>query len=380
MPKARNVQLEIAAANAYLDRYGCGLKIELREGRKKINLRGKLPPRNGEGRWSNQRISLDKGSSSAAIEYAKEEAMRLSVLIDKNQFTWAEVGRASAADTCGEAIAKFKKDWISKQHGTAEAKEKRFRDQLFYRGLSKLPMNASLSAGVLEATLNAGWGKDSAGRKKAAQTLAQLAEFANITEVKLHGGSYSSSSVKREIPSDEEIEEAIALITTGLKSEKSRIARDGWQWVTGMMATYGLRDHEAFFCSVEWMEIEGVRSLVCHVHEEANTISGTTKTGARKVLPLPAHWVELWQLDRVRRPNVSANWGERSAMQFRRMKIPFVPYALRHAWNLRCAMQRGVPDIVRYAMMGHSARTNEIYQQHLREQQMFEGFIRGLDG
>lgn len=377
--KARNIQLEIAAANAELDVLGVRLKIELRDGRKKLNLRGKLPPKDGQGNPRTQRISLDIGTSSAAIAYAKKEAMRIGVLLDQKRFTWAEVGKASTADTCAEAIEKFRRDWAKSQSGTEEAKAKRFRVRFINRGFSKLPQNVALSAAVLEATLNAGWEPNTAGRKIAAQNLSRLAAFAGIEDVSLSGGKYGLSSVVRDIPSDEQIEKAITAIANHGSNHPITIkSRDGWQWVAGMMAAYGLRDHEAFACSVDWEKVGDAEHLVCTVHDEAGTDTGKTKTGGRKVMPLLSRWVELWDLDRVRRPNVNGAYGEVVSRQFRRMELGFQPYTLRHAWNIRCAMQTGIAPIVRYSMMGHSQQTNEVYQKHLRDSQVLEGFVRGL--
>lgn len=380
-PKKRNVELEIAAANAELKLYGCPLTIERRVGRSKLSLRGKLPPKEGDGPYKRgQRIPLGVGISPAAIAFAKAEALRLGALVEKRQFSWAEVGKASAADTCAQAIEKFRKDWARTQQGTVEAKEKRFHQRFWNRGFSKLPQQSALSAAVLEATLNAGWELNTAGRKIAAQNLARLAEFSGIEGARLEGGKYGTGSVKRDVPSDDEIEAAInGIVQHGSNHPVTIKARDGWQWIAGMMAAYGLRNHEAFACDLGWEKVGGAAYLVCSVRDEAGTNTGKTKTGSRKVLPLPNRWVELWELDRVRRPNVNGDYGGITAKQFKRMKLGFQPYTLRHAWNIRCALQTGIAPIVRYSMMGHSQQTNEIYQRHLRDSQVLEGFVRGLE-
>ena len=34
----------------------------------------------------------------------------------------------------------------------------------------------------------------------------------------------------------------------------TRIKNRGWQWIAGVMATYGLRDHEAFLCEIVYIK------------------------------------------------------------------------------------------------------------------------------
>lgn len=318
--KKRNADLEIAAANAELKRFGVRLRVELQKNCSRLNLRGPLPPKSGDGPMRTQRISLGVGSSAAGIEYAKEQAMKYGLLLDQQRFSWDSFDKPSGEDTCAEAIAKFKRDWMRdrldrvKASERADAKvkaEKLFKKSFWHRGFSKLPPNLKLDEGVLRTTLAIGWKANTAGQRIAAQNLSRLARSAGI-EIDLQGGGYGIGSVKRNIPSDDAIATAIDGIVNVPSTHRYYPVRDGWQWVAGMMATYNLRDHEAFACEVEWRSIEGTEYLVCIVADESDsTLSGRTKTGGREILPLPAEWVERWDLGRKRLPNVTTDKGDR---------------------------------------------------------------------
>lgn len=56
----------------------------------------------------------------------------------------------------------------------------------------------------------------------------------------LSGGYQSLEKEKLTYPSDEEIVDLY-----------NKIPNDKWKWVLGMLATYGLRTHEVFFCGAE---------------------------------------------------------------------------------------------------------------------------------
>ena len=63
--------------------------------------------------------------------------------------------------------------------------------------------------------------------------------------------------------------------------------------------------------------------------------------------------------------------GQQVTTQFRRYKIPFSPYDLRHAWAVRTILM-GLPDTVAARMMGHSVQVhNRTYHRWMthRDQQ-----------
>ena len=186
-----------------------------------------------------------------------------------------------------------------------------------------------------------------AARDKACTRLQRFANFAGIdVDLSHYKVGYSTSDIKpRDIPTDKEIETLI-----------DNVQDTSWKHVFALMATYGLRDHEAFLCTLQYRD--GVL-VAC--------IPKNTKTGARTVYPYPKQWVERWSLTEGRPPQLTVkahqDYGQKTAEQWRdRLKHPGTPYGLRHAYAIRCH-QAGVPVAIASQWMGHSPET------HLRRYQ-----------
>ncbi len=81
-----------------------------------------------------------------------------------------------------------------------------------------------------------------------------------------------------------------------------------WGWVFAMVATYGLRPHEVWHIA----ELPDARGMVS-IGAAARHIK-VTKTGFRVALPMPAEWVERYQLG-------GAN-GEQRLEELRRRYVP----------------------------------------------------------
>jgi integrase len=151
----------------------------------------------------------------------------------------------------------------------------------------------------------------------------------------------------------------------------AQIPNSNWRFVYGIMATYGLRNHEVFFCDYSALE-QG--------HTEATVeVLPMTKTGRHEVWPFYPEWVEQFNLREVQLPQVNTDLtqttlqriGQQVTAQFRRYKLPFSPYDLRHAWAVR-TIHFGLPDTVAAQMMGHSvAIHNRTYHRWItrRDQQ-----------
>ena len=137
------------------------------------------------------------------------------------------------------------------------------------------------------------------------------------------------------------------------------------------MATYGLRNHEVFFCDCS--ALQGGDAPVVRV-------LATSKTGEHQVWPFLPEWVEHFALADLRRPPVTTDLeqvtlqqvGRRVMEQFRRYEVGFSPYDLRHAWAVR-TIHLGLPDTVAARMMGHSVaihtRTYHHWMTHRDQQQ-----------
>ena len=152
----------------------------------------------------------------------------------------------------------------------------------------------------------------------------------------------------RDIPSDEEIEEAF-----------NRLLQRSPHWarVLGMVATYGCRPSE----------------LGDAVLKEDNSLLITnSKTNRPRVaMPTKSIWVEKFQLHILPKPpgkNTGYVISTNCATAMRRQGITFQLYSLRHAAAVRLVKAR-VPSEVGARLLGHSvAMFNDTYPRWISEQ------------
>lgn len=111
--------------------------------------------------------------------------------------------------------------------------------------------------------------------------------------------------------------------------------RPAWQWVFGMLATYGLRPHEVF-------HLEGPPD-----EDALVTVLPETKTGFHISHPAPEEWIERWRLRAMRLPSIRTDRpnniiGQAVSTRCSRLAPPvspdgrkLTPYDLRHCWARR---------------------------------------------
>ncbi|WP_259721305.1 site-specific integrase [Synechococcus sp. CS-1328] len=206
-----------------------------------------------------------------------------------------------------------------------------------------------LDAVLLEQVLES-YAPTSRSRQQCGTALAALARHleldlpADWTERAAGYGLHTAQF--RHLPSDTEVQQWV-----------ERIPNPGWRLAYGLMATYGLRNHEVFFCDLSALAPGGDQVL---------RVLPTSKTGEHQVWPFQPDWVERFGLERLvlepeAMPTVCTDLrrttlqqvGRRVAEQFRRYDLPLTPYDLRHAWAVR-TIHIGLPDTVAARMMGHS--------------------------
>lgn len=91
-------------------------------------------------------------------------------------------------------------------------------------------------------------------------------------------GDYSPKRVSpRDLPTDVEISEW-----------RDRIPHEHWQYAFGLMACYGLRNHELFHIDLEKLKTSPVLSLIDDC--------GGGKTGSRRVWACYPEWWDKWHL------------------------------------------------------------------------------------
>lgn len=346
-----------------------GISLRLEQRRQRLGLRGPLPSRDGSG-LKVQRISLGLAADAAGLHEAQSQLKRVVQQLASQTFAWSEWAskeRSVSAETeTQRAATPFSPLALQLQQfeGAFFSDPRRRRNpagsrttwssayQPYLRRLERLAAEApgrGLTVPVLEAVLES-YPLASRSRQQCGTALAALArqlELSLPADWSTRAGGYGLHAARfRQLPSDEEI---LALV--------ERIPNPGWRLAYGLMATYGLRNHEVFFCDLRALAPGGDQVL---------RVLPTSKTGEHQVWPFQPAWVERFGLQELGmdpealppvrtdlRQTTLQQTGRRVAEQFRRYDLPITPYDLRHAWALR-TIHIGLPDTVAARMMGHS--------------------------
>ncbi len=356
MADLSTLDVRIAQTNQRLKAARLGLQIERRGD--KLSLRGTLPPRPGSARLNSyqQRISLDLPATPTGLKQAEQEAKVIAGQMIQKTFDWrnylpvAGGGRLHQMDLA-EKLQAFEQSVLARADGPDHAASVRATWEKAYAPyIRKLEAIAHShpAFSLVEAiyTTVQQIPANSRSRQVCCTALGALAEFLNLAlpiPLKTYWGTYGSSKTQtRTLPSDEQI---LDIYET--------IPNPSWRFVYGVMATYGLRNHEVFFCDYSALQ-DGSQSAVIEVLD-------TTKTGIHQVWPFLPEWIDHFNLREIDLPTVSTDLGHTTlqrigqlvATQFRRYNLPFSPYDLRHAWAVRTILV-GLPDTVAARMMGHS--------------------------
>jgi integrase len=353
--------------NALLAAGGVGLRLERRGQR--LALRGPLPCRQGTGRLRVQRISLGLPASQEGLEQARTALRRVVQQLQQQSFRWSDWGseRAAAPATAAvapasgaapaveRAIEQFERSFFSdprRRRNPAGCRTTWTSAYLPYlRRLRRLAeqRQTPLDTALLEAVLES-YPLASRGRQQCGTALAALARAEGLPlppDWAVRAGGYGLHAAQfRQLPSDMQIIDWL-----------ERIPNPRWRLAYGLMAAYGLRNHEVFFSDLSALAPGG---------DGVIRVLPTSKTGEHQVWPFQPEWVERFELprlgeDRALLPAVCTDLrrttlqqvGRRVAEQFRRYELPLTPYDLRHAWAVR-TIHIGLPDTVAARMMGHS--------------------------
>lgn len=357
------IEQRIKEANGRLKSNYCGLRIEQVGG--KLYLRGTLPPKpfSDNNKDYQQRISA-ASANQEGVKIAERLAKKISVQLDAKTFDWADYlifELAGKEKTIGELIEEFEKDYFDRRDRT-------FKTVTTWKGeylsvLRTLPKNEYLNTETLKNIIIEKSKPDTRSRKRFVATLTIFAKFSGL-EVDLSSlsGNYSFSKRRpRDIPNDKQIQDSFYLIKN-----------DAWRWAYGMMAAYGLRNHEIFYVDLATLEAgKGIK------------ITGG-KTGSRIVWPLHPEWFELFGLGQPQCPNIELNrpnrdMGETVTRYFRRANMQFSPYDLRHAWAIR-SLEYGIDISLAAKQMGHSLQVHSrLYHSWIDEQAQQRAFDAAIN-
>jgi integrase len=361
---AVDVDALIAQHNQRLALAGLSLRIERRGGR--LGLRGSLPCRLGHDRQRVQRLSLALPATAEGVAEALERLRDAQRQLELGTFDWSlwsreAAARPEAAPSSAPAgpleglLAGFEQAFFSDPRRCRNPAGSRTTWRAAYRPyLRRLaeradqqhrPPDAALFLQTLESYV-----PGSRSRQQCGTALAALARHAGLAlpaDWAERAAGYGLHVARfRQLPSDAQI----------LKLAE-QVPNPGWRLVYGLIACYGLRNHEAFFSDLTPLAPGGDRVI---------RVLPTSKTGEHQVWPFQPRWVEHFGLERLGsdpgalppvctdlRRTTLQQVGRRVAEQFRRYDLPITPYDLRHAWAVR-TIHIGLPDTVAARMMGHS--------------------------
>ena len=354
-----NVIQEINNFNDKFATKGSKLRIEKRGD--KLNIRGSLPSKKNNNNFTVQRISLGLKADSAGLEEAKKKLQLITLQLDLNQFNWINwVKNPDKEEIENELkfltkINEFEDFFFSETKNeyltsTRKTTWKSSYKPYLKRIISIYDKSDSENLNNIFMTTLKSYKEGSRSRKQCATSLSVLAKFLDHTlpenwNLMAKGYGLKKASF-RDLPSDEKIEELW-----------EEIPNNSWKYVFALMATYGLRNHEVFFCDLSSLTNNGDKIV---------RVLPTTKTGEHQVWPFHPKWIDRFELYKLGQdpellPNINRdfrkttlqNIGKKITDQFKRYSLRIKPYDLRHAWAVRTIFY-DLPDTVAARMMGHS--------------------------
>ena len=375
MAKVDLIDTAIAQSNVRLKAARLGLQIERRGST--LALRGTLPPRPDslKTRPHQQRIALGLPATKAGLKQIERDAKIIAARLIERTFDWADYlppgpNAATTFPSVRDMVDRFHHHMLERSgvDASTRAALKSTWAKAYAPYLRKLMRQVEehphqpLPDAII-ATVES-WPVHTRSRQVGCTALKAFAEHFQIglaQDLDALWGSYGNSKTQRRaLPSDDDI-----------VVWYERIPNPAWRFVYGVMATYGLRNHEVFFCDYSQLTAGEPEGMV--------TVLETTKTGLHDVWPFYPEWIERFRLRTVLLPEINTDLahttlqqiGQRVSTQFKRYQVPFAPYDLRHAWAVR-TIHFGLPDTVAARMMGHSvAIHNRTYHRWitLRDQQ-----------
>ncbi len=237
---------------------------------------------------------------------------------------------------CGAAIDRFEKWWFGENEGSLDNWKSDY-----WKVLKHLPRNHLLSKPALTKWVQTyAPHKDNKKRLRACSAIRLMAlHGAGLTLdfSKIQGDYQSNGPDPRTIPTDKRI------CQTWLELEHN----PAWQWIYGVLATYGLRPHESLLLNYDLLRKGNPR---LHVLEG--------KTGERYAMPYHPEWFHDFALHRPRLPPVNFDrshiyLGQSVTRYLSTKRLGHAPMDLRHAYAIRTMRDYNVKDEFAARWMGH---------------------------
>jgi integrase len=305
--------------------------------------------------------------SQAGILKGKSIAQRIDAAIKDGIYSqeWLEdefyhkVSRL----TWGEVIADFPKLWLKYRRGSKSTDRQKTRTLQNYTTQLRLASaqidksDKTLFNGSFITKLLSLEAEGTDKRFRLRETLSIVCTVFNI-KYDFTGIGKRPEPKKRELPNDNDILMCFYEFEKIHNNKRAVIDNIAcYQWLYGLMATYGLRPQELF-------AIDLTRSFKPEnkywIYLDESKTEGL-KTGNRWIAPLKSEWVELFDLTAIRYPrsvSTDVKFEVKAVSEyFRTHKIGVKPYDLRHAYAIRCR-KLGIDLLDASDLMGHDPRTH----------------------
>ena len=258
-----NIIHEINLINKKLIIEGSKLKIEKRGG--KLNIRGSLPSKENKNLQKVQRLSLGIDADNYGLEEAQKKLQLINLQLELDQFEWRNWLTSSikesdkSYDFFTKKISEFEKEFFKEYKNDHLNSARRSTWNSAYkpyikRMLSNYQKNDNKDINHIFLNTLKSYKEGSRSRKQCGTSLNVFAEFLELSlpsEWKSLSRGYGIKKASfRNLPDDNLIEELW-----------KNIPNKSWQYVFALMATYGLRNHEVFFCDLSSLKKSGDKIL-----------------------------------------------------------------------------------------------------------------------
>jgi integrase len=360
-----------------------------------------------------QYLGMSKcADSPEAINSALEVALKVAKELETGTFTWDNYvcwikgelpkhikQQVAKQKTCKELTEEFKAHfWATHDFSTEEAAHKSERGwkSRFQPIFNQMPLDKPLTEEVVKNVL----GRYKPGSGSYRIRLLDIKTFIvyhslNIDVDKFKSKAKVESQIGRELSNDEIIQgwKNIKYFQPA-KGKKSK-HQDLFAWMYGMMAVYGLRNHEVLNIQnlTQPFKIPNKNIVLPAFNDPNNEIKSIYtygKTGKRtQPMPLPREWIKLFQLENVPNFPVFENLRQKDSFlayftgyctghtnSRTPKKIDFIPYDLRHTYAIR-GRKLGINPLDMKDYCGHSLTMHEkVYNKGIKTESLIEGAKR----
>ncbi|AKG21803.1 hypothetical protein [Calothrix sp. 336/3] len=340
------IEKKIQAANQRLK--AGRFKISIQKLGESLYLVATLPPKPSSKRLDNhqQRIALNLPARIDCVELAEKEARKVAVLRDCGQFDWdSYLKPTQKVKTIGDWVEEFERDYF--QRRARNYKTQTTWDTEYLYSFRRLPEESALTLEELNRAITS-TEPDTKTRRRVCLALRSLARFSGLTlDISQLIGKYSPARVKpRDLPDDDFICQSF-----------KKIPDPTWRWYFGMVATFGLRNHEPFHLDLNSF---AKNPTIAPIMEG--------KTGARQVWAYHPDWVEKFGLTEFSVPDIKRDRSNREiggacSKYFKKQELPFTLLTLRHCWAVR-TIEYGLDLSLASKQMGHSVNVHTNLYHH----------------